>query len=150
MKKIIINLFACVLMAATLAGCGVKEKEQNEKVTESETEIEVKEDTNDGQDFLEITPDAKKMFPDYKVSIIDGTTGDAYSMFVEGCNKDDYFKYVEEANKIFVNLGYDIDCGDSGCVYQAFTEEDAYTMDVSYMANNNTMMIKVKRNAEEN
>lgn len=151
MKKIVVNLLACLCIAGMMTGCGATAQEPTEKVTEKQTEQqevkEPKKETVDNKEFLEVTPDVKEMFPDYKVNV---TLGKSYIAVVDGCTRDDYDTYTAASDQIFVNLNYNSECGNGGCIYQAVTEEDAYQMDISYMADKNEMMIFVKRLDEVN
>ena len=142
MKKIIYSLFVSLIIGVMLSGCGDSALEK-EDVTDKTSVIE-------GADFLEITPDTEKIFPDKKIIILDNIAGDAYIFIVTDVDRGMCDTYTAACDKTFINKTYDIDRGEtSGNVYEAKTSDGRYIVNISYMADNHNMTVSVKRKREQ-
>ena len=105
----------------------------NKDTTASEAEPQIK--------YSELIPDPQDYFPNGEISVILPDTGTTYLFQVRNYETTEYDAYVAACKELgFTNISYEFETT-GGKMFGAYTEDDAYWVEVMMGYNNNIIAV---------
>lgn len=127
MKKIVL-VFAAVLTALSLAGCGAKGASSNEPVAPASSVVSKEVETVKCEELI---PNPKEIFTEGSVTTVNSNDKQCYYR-VTGYKDGEYETLIEECKKMgFTNIKFDGE-NKGGRVFMAYTEDKEYYLEVFY------------------